>query len=111
MWLWEAPIPVLSIENFIQPYNIGTFCSKNNQKKKKIKNSNLHHLSHRLIALHIFSGCEDSLDKSDLFSRNMSDSEDSDNENSQNTSNKHISRRKIPEQQISPFLDLTYWKK
>ena len=58
-----------------------------------------------------FSGCEDSLDKSDLFSRHTSDSEDSDNENSQITSNKHISRRKIPEQQISPFLDLTYWKK
>ena len=59
----------------------------------------------------LLAGNEDSLDKSDLFSRTTSDSEDSDNENSQNTSNKYISRRKIPEQQFSPFLDLTYWKK
>lgn len=57
------------------------------------------------------SGNEDSLDKSDIFSQAMSDSEDSDNENSQNLSSKHINRRKIPEQQFSPFLDLTYWKK
>lgn len=59
------------------------------------------------------SGCEDSLDKSDLFSQQLSDSEESDMETSQGSSLSHIRLnppQKSLEHQISPFLDLTYWK-
>ncbi|KAK3578084.1 hypothetical protein CHS0354_006740 [Potamilus streckersoni] len=51
---------------------------------------------------------ENSLDKNDLFTRNMSDSEDSDDNGTVVSRN---SKKKVPDQQISSFLDLTYWKK
>lgn len=57
------------------------------------------------------SGYEDSLDKSDIFSQGMSDSEDSDSDDVPHTTPQHITKTKSAEEQISPFLDLTYWKK
>ncbi|XP_060570656.1 SIN3-HDAC complex-associated factor-like [Ruditapes philippinarum] len=57
------------------------------------------------------SGYEDSLDKSDLFSQSMTDSEESDTETSQTLPHiSHKTPQKLLEHQISPFLDLTYWK-
>jgi len=61
-----------------------------------------------------FPGYEDSLDKSDVFSQGMTDSDESDSENSRLATLSHISSHKEPvkslQHQISPFLDLTYWK-
>lgn len=61
----------------------------------------------------IFVGYEDSLDKSDVFSQGLTDSEESDSESTQMSNLSHISHKepaKSLELQISPFLDLTYWK-
>ena len=64
--------------------------------------------SERVIG--VVSGYEDSLDKSDMFSQGMSDSDDSDTENAP-IPTRHISKKKTTEEEISQFLDLTYWKR